>query len=128
MKNNKLIRFPINKGGVGGMKKGKKQDGKLGQSALENAFIDIVIELAKVEKHVYEVAYPDVPRPDRRWSNLTQKKGKQPRQFLRLEDAYRLSKGLGKDLTRLIALAVERVEGRPAAPASSDETEGEGTR
>lgn len=91
-------------------------------SLLEDAFVDLVIEMSRNDTELYNKAWPNKPSPDRKWGVLTQKEGKAPRQYLRLEDAYRMSVGLGKPFTHLIALALERVEERAASEGDSAQT------
>lgn len=80
-------------------------------SDLENAIIDIAIEMsAENFSEVARRAWPE--RGDaapRKFQHLTQKEGKNKRQYLRVEDARKIALGLQIELTKLIMMAELRV-------------------
>lgn len=92
-------------------------------SALEDAIIDIAIEMsAKNFSEIARRAWPERGEAAaiRKYQHMTQKEGKNKRQYLRVEDARRIAVGLEIELTKLITMAELRVEGRSVEKAPSD--------
>ena len=79
-------------------------------SKLENAFIDLVIEMSTNDSEVARRAWPDMARPVRKLQHITAKQGKRKRQYVRLEDAYRISIGLEVEFPLLMLAAYQKMK------------------